>query len=108
TINAKPSYQVPLAHAVRQGDGIANMAGGLITEPRQAGAILAPDQADMIAIGRRLMFNLECRVGAGRVPEISGALPQRSSAHWAGDGLSGVGGDAGPIAGGGVAGGAGA
>jgi 2,4-dienoyl-CoA reductase-like NADH-dependent reductase (Old Yellow Enzyme family) len=57
TIDAKPGYQVPLAHAVRQGAGIATMAVGQITEPRQAESILAHDQADMIAIGRRLMFN---------------------------------------------------
>jgi 2,4-dienoyl-CoA reductase-like NADH-dependent reductase (Old Yellow Enzyme family) len=48
---------VPLAHAVRQGAGMATMAVGQITEPSQAEAILAHDQADMIAIGRRLMFN---------------------------------------------------
>ena len=33
TINAKPGYQVPLAHAVRRGAGIATMAVGQITEP---------------------------------------------------------------------------
>jgi len=44
---------------LREGDwaGIATMAVGQITEPRQAEAILVQDQADMIAIGRRLMFN---------------------------------------------------
>jgi 2,4-dienoyl-CoA reductase-like NADH-dependent reductase (Old Yellow Enzyme family) len=56
-INAKPGYQVPLAQAVRQGAGIATMAVGQITEPRQAEAVLAEGKADMIAIGRRLMFN---------------------------------------------------
>jgi 2,4-dienoyl-CoA reductase-like NADH-dependent reductase (Old Yellow Enzyme family) len=56
-IKAKPGYQVPLAQAVRQGAGIATMAVGQITEPRQAEAILVQDQADMIAIGRRLMFS---------------------------------------------------
>ena len=56
-INAKPGYQVPLAQAVRRGAGIATMAVGQITEPRQAESILAEQQADMIAIARRLMFN---------------------------------------------------
>jgi 2,4-dienoyl-CoA reductase-like NADH-dependent reductase (Old Yellow Enzyme family) len=56
-INAQPGYQVPLAQAVRQGAGIATMAVGQITEPRQAESILAEQQADMIAIARRLMFN---------------------------------------------------
>jgi 2,4-dienoyl-CoA reductase-like NADH-dependent reductase (Old Yellow Enzyme family) len=56
-IEAKPGYQVPLAQAVRRGAGIATMAVGQITEARQAEAILAEGKADMIAIGRRLMFN---------------------------------------------------
>lgn len=56
-IEAKPGYQVPLAQAVRHGAGIATMAVGQITEARQAEAILAEGKADMIAIGRRLMFN---------------------------------------------------
>ena len=56
-INAQPGYQVPLAQAVRQGAGIATMAVGQITEPRQAESILAEQKADMIAIARRLMFN---------------------------------------------------
>lgn len=56
-IDPRPLYQVPLAEAVRQGSGIATMAVGQITEPQQAEAILANGQADLIAIGRRLMFD---------------------------------------------------
>ena len=48
---------MPLAEAVRRGSGIATMAVGQITEPRQAETILADGQADMVAIGRRLMFD---------------------------------------------------
>lgn len=56
-ITAGPGYQVPLADAVRAGSGLATMAVGQITEPRQAEAILAEGKADLIAIARRLMFN---------------------------------------------------
>jgi 2,4-dienoyl-CoA reductase-like NADH-dependent reductase (Old Yellow Enzyme family) len=56
-IEAKPLYQVPLAEAVRHGAGIATMAVGQITEPQQAESILAEGKADMIAIGRRLMYS---------------------------------------------------
>ena len=56
-IDPRPLYQIPLAGAVREGSGIATMAVGQITEPRQAETILAEGQADMIAIGRRLMFD---------------------------------------------------
>ena len=56
-IPAGPSYQVPLAEAVRRGAGIATMAVGQITEPQQAEAILAEGKADMVAIVRRLLYS---------------------------------------------------
>ncbi len=56
-IDPKPLYQIPLAEAVRRGSGITTMAVGQITEPQQAEAILANGQADLVAIGRRLMFD---------------------------------------------------
>jgi 2,4-dienoyl-CoA reductase-like NADH-dependent reductase (Old Yellow Enzyme family) len=56
-IPAGPLYQLPLADAVRRGAGIATMAVGQITEPNQAEAILAEGKADMVALGRRLMFD---------------------------------------------------
>ena len=56
-IDPRPGYQIPLAEAVRRGSGITTMAVGQITEPRQAESILADGQADIIAIGRRLMFD---------------------------------------------------
>src|SRR5262249_4996325 len=39
-------------------------------------------------------LGLDRRLGARRIPEIPGALPQRPSAYRAGDGLPGVGGEA--------------
>jgi 2,4-dienoyl-CoA reductase-like NADH-dependent reductase (Old Yellow Enzyme family) len=56
-IDAKPLYQIPLAEAVRRGSDIATMAVGQITEPQQAEAILAEGKADLIALGRRLLFD---------------------------------------------------
>lgn len=56
-IPAAPLYQVPLAEAVRRGSGICTMAVGQITESAQAESILANGQADLIAIGRRLMYD---------------------------------------------------
>jgi 2,4-dienoyl-CoA reductase-like NADH-dependent reductase (Old Yellow Enzyme family) len=56
-ISAGPLYQIPFAEAVRHGSGIATMAVGQITEPQQAEAIVANGQADMVALGRRLMFD---------------------------------------------------
>ena len=52
-----PGYQVPFAERIRHEAGIATMAVGLITEPRQAEEIVAKGQADMVALGRGMLFN---------------------------------------------------
>jgi 2,4-dienoyl-CoA reductase-like NADH-dependent reductase (Old Yellow Enzyme family) len=52
-----PGYQVPMAERIRKESGLATMAVGLITEPRQAEAILAAGQADLVALGRGMLFN---------------------------------------------------
>ena len=56
-IELKPHYQVPFANQIRHKAGIATMAVGLITEPRQAEEILQTGQADLIALGRGMLFN---------------------------------------------------
>ncbi|MBN8956300.1 MAG: NADH:flavin oxidoreductase/NADH oxidase [Rhizobiales bacterium] len=56
-IEVKPNYQVPFAERIRRDAGIATMAVGLITEPRQAEDILAQERADLIAIGRGILYN---------------------------------------------------
>ena len=52
-----PGYQVPLARAVRQATGLPTMAVGLITEPRQAEAIVQDGSADLVALARALLWN---------------------------------------------------
>ncbi|MFC3229339.1 NADH:flavin oxidoreductase/NADH oxidase [Marinibaculum pumilum] len=52
-----PGFQVPFAARVRRDAGIPTMAVGLITEPRQAEAVLAEGQADLVAIGREAMVD---------------------------------------------------
>ncbi len=52
-----PGYQVPFAERIRREAGIATMAVGLITEPRQAEQIIASGQADLVALGRGMLFN---------------------------------------------------
>jgi 2,4-dienoyl-CoA reductase-like NADH-dependent reductase (Old Yellow Enzyme family) len=47
-----PGYQVPFAAKVRAEAGIATCAVGLIVEPRQAEAIIASGEADMVALAR--------------------------------------------------------
>lgn len=52
-----PGYQVPFAEAIRRETGIATMAVGMITEPRQAEDIVAAGRADMVALARGMLFN---------------------------------------------------
>ncbi|MFC5525124.1 NADH:flavin oxidoreductase/NADH oxidase [Rhodanobacter ginsengisoli] len=47
-----PGYQVPFAARIRREAGIATGAVGLITEPAQAAAIVANDEADVVLIAR--------------------------------------------------------
>ena len=56
-IAVEPGYQVPFAERIRRDTGICTAAVGLITEPRQAEDILQKDQADIIALGRRMLWN---------------------------------------------------
>ena len=52
-----PSYQVPLARAVKQAVGIPVVAVGLITDYDQAEAIVGTRDADMIALARTILYD---------------------------------------------------
>ncbi|MDF1793627.1 MAG: NADH:flavin oxidoreductase/NADH oxidase [Thalassobaculaceae bacterium] len=52
-----PGFQVPFAERLRQETGVKTMAVGVITDPHQAEEILAQGRADLIGIGRELMYN---------------------------------------------------
>jgi 2,4-dienoyl-CoA reductase-like NADH-dependent reductase (Old Yellow Enzyme family) len=52
-----PSYQVPLARAVKQVTTMPVVAVGLITEYEQAEAIVSTGDADMIALARAILYN---------------------------------------------------
>jgi len=52
-----PGYQVPFAEVIRRETGIATIAVGLITEPRQAEEIIASGKADMIALARGMLYD---------------------------------------------------
>ncbi|MFC1410553.1 NADH:flavin oxidoreductase/NADH oxidase [Streptacidiphilus sp. N1-12] len=55
TIPWAPGYQVPYAAAVREQTALPTAAVGLITDPHQAEAILAEQQADAVLLGRELL-----------------------------------------------------
>ena len=52
-----PSYQVPLARAIKQAVDIPVVAVGLITEFDQAEAIVGTGDADMVALARGILFD---------------------------------------------------
>ncbi|MEZ5099813.1 MAG: NADH:flavin oxidoreductase/NADH oxidase [Thermoleophilia bacterium] len=52
-----PGYQVPLAAEVRAAVGLPTMVCGLITEPRQAEAVLAEGAADAVALARGMLYD---------------------------------------------------
>ena len=56
-IKPAPGYQVPFAEIIRNEIGLATMAVGLITEPRQAEAIVAEGRADLVALARGMLFD---------------------------------------------------
>jgi 2,4-dienoyl-CoA reductase-like NADH-dependent reductase (Old Yellow Enzyme family) len=52
-----PSYQVPLARAVKQATAMPVVAVGLITDYEQAEAIVGTGDADMIALARTILYD---------------------------------------------------
>lgn len=54
-ITTGPGYQVPFAAAVRKATGLVTMAVGMITEAKQAEAIIAEGSADLVAMARGLL-----------------------------------------------------
>jgi 2,4-dienoyl-CoA reductase-like NADH-dependent reductase (Old Yellow Enzyme family) len=52
-----PSYQVPLARAVKNAVALPTVAVGLITAFEQAEAIVATGDADLVALARAILYN---------------------------------------------------
>ena len=56
-IKIGPGYQVAFAEAVKKQVGVPTIAVGMITEPQQAQDIIANGQADMVALGRAILYD---------------------------------------------------
>lgn len=52
-----PNYQVPFAEHIKAVVDLPIIAVGLITEPEQAEAIVATGQADMVGLGRGMLYD---------------------------------------------------
>ena len=57
SIPVGPSYQVPLARAVKQACGMPVVAVGMISDYEQAEAIVGTGDADMIALARTILYD---------------------------------------------------
>lgn len=56
-IKVGPNYQVPFAAAIKKAVTIPVIAVGMITEPKQAEAVLVEQQADMVALARGMLYD---------------------------------------------------
>jgi 2,4-dienoyl-CoA reductase-like NADH-dependent reductase (Old Yellow Enzyme family) len=56
-IKLGPGYQVPYAQRVKAEVGLPTLAVGLITEPRQAEAIIANGEADAVSLARAMLYD---------------------------------------------------
>lgn len=52
-----PNYQVPFAARVKAETGLPTIAVGLITEPEQAEAIIAGNEADAVSLARAMLYD---------------------------------------------------
>jgi 2,4-dienoyl-CoA reductase-like NADH-dependent reductase (Old Yellow Enzyme family) len=52
-----PGFQVPFARQIRRATGAVTMAVGLISDPRQADAIVADGDADLVAMARAFLWD---------------------------------------------------
>jgi NADPH2 dehydrogenase len=52
-----PGYQVQFAEAIKRETGLPTIAVGLITEAKHAEEIVASGKADMVALGRSLLYD---------------------------------------------------
>ncbi len=52
-----PGYQVPLARAIRKATSMPTVAVGLITDAKQADAIVRSQDADLVALARAMLWN---------------------------------------------------
>ena len=74
-----PGYQVPLARAIRRATSIATMTVGLITDAKQAEAIVASGDADLVAMARAMLWNPRWPWHAAA---ILGAQVQAPQQYW--------------------------
>ncbi|MGB7027063.1 MAG: NADH:flavin oxidoreductase/NADH oxidase [Candidatus Acidiferrum sp.] len=77
-----PGYQTRFSEAIRKEAGIATGAVGMITEPTQAEAILATEQADLIFLARELLRDPYWPRRAAKALEVKIEAPPQYQRAW--------------------------
>jgi 2,4-dienoyl-CoA reductase-like NADH-dependent reductase (Old Yellow Enzyme family) len=77
-----PGYQVPFAERIRAETGIATAAVGMITDARQAEAIVAEGKADVVLLARELLRNPNWPLAAARELGQKPAPPVQYQRAW--------------------------
>jgi 2,4-dienoyl-CoA reductase-like NADH-dependent reductase (Old Yellow Enzyme family) len=77
-----PGYQVGFAEAIRKEAGIATEAVGMITDPAQADAILATEQADRVFLARELLRDPYWPRRAAKALEVKFTGPAQYGRAW--------------------------
>ena len=87
-----PGYQVPFAKRIRAEAGVPTVAVGLITDPKQAEAIVANREADLVALARAMLYDprwpwhaAAALGGEVRAPEQYWRCPPREAGRVFGD-----------------------
>ena len=75
-------YQVPYAEKLRREAGVMTMAVGLIVHGDQAERVLAEGRADLVAIGREMLYNPNWAVDAARKMSLDGFDAMPPSSGW--------------------------
>ncbi|MBI5767136.1 MAG: NADH:flavin oxidoreductase/NADH oxidase [Verrucomicrobia bacterium] len=74
-VPAAPGFHVPFAERIKREAGIATAVVGLITEPKQADAIVREGRADVVLLARELLRDPNWPLRAARELGQAGVLP---------------------------------
>lgn len=79
-----PGYQVAIAERIRRESGVATAAVGLITEPKQADAVIREGRADLVLLAREFLRDAYWPVHAAEVLGQKPALaaPKQYARAW--------------------------
>jgi 2,4-dienoyl-CoA reductase-like NADH-dependent reductase (Old Yellow Enzyme family) len=76
-VQVGPAYQTPFAERIRHETGVLTGAVGMITEPRQADAIVRSSQADIVFLAREFLRDPYWPLHAAKTLGAQAAIPKQ-------------------------------